>query len=94
MALKLLLHEDLSDSQIVQRCADPHRQLVSTTPQVVKSSDDVVVRFGLKVTAEEASIQQRAFELLDQAIVRVPQVYRSFNVSKQGSHDSGYIVME
>jgi thiamine kinase-like enzyme len=53
-----------------------------------------VVKFGLNVTAEEASNQTRAFELLDQAIIRVPQVYRYFNVSKQGSHDSGYIVME
>ncbi|PMD29163.1 hypothetical protein L207DRAFT_574439 [Hyaloscypha variabilis F] len=80
MALKLLRHEDLSDSQIVQRCADPHRQLVSTTPQVVKLSDDVVVKFGLNVTAEETSNQTRAFELLDQAIIRVPKVYRYFNV--------------
>ena len=94
MTLSPLHHEDLSDLEIVQRCADPHRQLVSTTPHVVKLSDDVVVKFGMNVTAEEASNQTRAFELLDQAIVRVPQVYRYFNVSKQGSHDSGYIVME
>jgi len=55
----------------------------------------VVVKFGFSVTAEEASNQRRAFELLSPKIIRVPQVYRYFNVSnEQGWPDTGYIVME
>jgi len=95
MTLSPLSHEDLCDSEIVQRCADPHPQLIGASKNVVRLSDDVVVKFGWNVTAEEASNQRRAFELLDRNIVRVPQVYRYFSQSNgQGWPKSGYIVME
>jgi hypothetical protein len=95
MTLKPLGHEDLSDLEIAQRCADPHRQLVGAATNVVRLSDNVVVKFGWNVTAEEACNQRRAFELLDRNIVRVPQVYHNFSLSNgQGLPDSGYIVME
>ncbi|PVH85952.1 hypothetical protein DL98DRAFT_511042 [Cadophora sp. DSE1049] len=95
MTRKPLGHEDLSDLEIVQRCADPHRQLVGASKNVVRLSDDAVVKFGWNVTAEEACNQRRAFELLDRNIVRVPQVYHDFTLSNgQGWPDSGYIVME
>ncbi|KAH8770666.1 hypothetical protein F5882DRAFT_381810 [Hyaloscypha sp. PMI_1271] len=81
MTLSPLSHEDLCDLEIVQRCADPHRQLVGASKNVVRLSDDVVVKFGWNVTAEEASNQRRAFELLDRKIARVPQVYRHFSQS-------------
>jgi hypothetical protein len=81
MTLSPLSHGDLCDSEIVQRCADPHRQLVGASKNVVRLSDDLVVKFGWNVTAEEASNQRRAFELLDRNIVRVPQVYRYFSQS-------------
>jgi hypothetical protein len=95
MTLNPLNHEDLCDSEIVQHCADPHRQLVGASKKVVRLSDDTVVKFGWNVTAEEASNQRRAFELLDRNIVRVPQVYRYFSQNNgQGWPKSGYIVME
>jgi hypothetical protein len=95
MTLKPLGHEDLSDLEIAQRCADPHRQLVDASTNVVRLSDGVVVKFGWNVTVEEACNQRRAFELLDRNIARVPQVYHGFSLSNgQGLPDSGYIVME
>ncbi|KAH8752606.1 kinase-like domain-containing protein [Hyaloscypha finlandica] len=95
MTLSPLSHEDLCDSEIVQRCADPHRQLVGASKNVVRLSDDVVVKFGWNVAAEEASNQRRTFELLDRKIARVPQVYRYFSQSNRlGWPKSGYIVME
>ena len=97
MRPKFHSHEDLTDSDIVQRCADSQREVVGTTGNVVKISDDVVVKFGWNVTEEEASNQTRAFELLDQRIVRVPKVHRYFKIfgTDQGwPPDTGYIVME
>ena len=95
MTLKPLGHEELSDMEIVQRCADPHRELVGTLENVVKLSNDVVVKFGWNVSVEEACNQRRAFELLDRNIVRIPRVYRHFTQSNgDGWPDSGYLVME
>ena len=89
------LVEDLSNDEIVQRCRHPHRKLLGTTGRIVRLSDKTVVKFGWGVTAEEADNQRRAFELLDNSIVRVPEVYRYFSRSNAKSDpDSGYLVME
>ncbi|TVY90081.1 hypothetical protein LAWI1_G007131 [Lachnellula willkommii] len=89
-------HEDLSDQDIVQHCSDPNRQVVGVVGStVVKLSEEVVVKFGWRVTAEEADNQRKAFELLDRNIVRVPQLYRYFTRSdERGFPPTGYIVME
>lgn len=89
------LDEDLSNDEIVQRCRDPRRELLGPTGRIVKLSDKTVVKFGWGVTAEEANNQRRALELLDNSIVRVPEVYRYFSRSNaKGDPESGYLVME
>jgi hypothetical protein len=91
-------YEDLSDLEIVQRCLDPNRQIVGGVFHgnlVVKLSDEMVVKFGWGVTAEEADNQRKAFELLDCGIVRVPQLYRYFtHGDAEGCPPRGFIVME
>lgn len=48
-----------------------------------------MVKCGIGVTAFEAQNQQRAYEIIDPSIIRIPQVYRFF------SHGhNGYIIME
>jgi thiamine kinase-like enzyme len=92
------LGDDLSNDEIVQRCHDPRRELLGTTHQtgrVVRLTEKTVVKFGWGVTAEEADNQRRAFELLDNRIIRVPEVYRYFSRSHaKGDPESGYLVME
>ncbi|EXJ90046.1 hypothetical protein A1O3_03114 [Capronia epimyces CBS 606.96] len=52
---------------------------------------DVVIKFGGGVTQEEAIAQSTAFDLLDPAIVRVPQVHHFHRDSDTGI---GYLAME
>ena len=56
---------------------------------VVKISEQVVIKFGLRVTESEANNQREAYRLLDPSIVRVPQVYRFFTKGQRG-----YLAME
>ena len=60
---------------------------------VIKVSDQVVVKYGLGVSPQEASAQRFAWENCDRNIVRVPRVYRFFT-SRSGSWNVGYLVME
>jgi len=48
-----------------------------------------VIKFGAGVTKEEANNQRTAFEVLDPALVRVPELYRYFD-----KPPFGYIMME
>jgi len=75
MMLDANQHDGPSNSEIVQQCLDPDRQLVGGSLYgnfLVKISDEVVVKFGRGVSLEEAINQKKAFELLDSNIVRVP----------------------
>jgi hypothetical protein len=98
MTLRGAHHENLSDSEIARFCFDPNRQIVGGLKEgnlVIKLSDDVVVKFGLGVTIEEANNQRRAFELLDCSIVRVPRLYRFFTQDNpEPFPPTGFIVME
>jgi serine/threonine protein kinase len=56
---------------------------------VIRVSKGAVVKCGIGVTQLEALNQQRAYALIEPAIIRIPRVYRFF------SHGlAGYIVME
>ena len=88
--------EDLSDSEIIERCFNPNRQVIGGLMygnRVVKLSEEIVVKFGRGVTAEEADNQRRVTELLDRNIVRIPQVYRFFTRLVKGA-PRGFLVME
>ncbi|RDL37206.1 uncharacterized protein BP5553_04639 [Venustampulla echinocandica] len=91
-------HDNLSNSDIVQHCLDPNREIVGGALYgnlVVKLSEEVVVKFGRGVSAEEADNQRKAFELLDSSIVRVPQLYRYFTWSENDAlPPNGFLVME
>lgn len=57
--------------------------------KVLRLSDELVVKFGFCLSQDEARNQTKAYELIDQRIVRVPRVYDWFE-----HEDLGYIVME
>ncbi|TVY28491.1 hypothetical protein LHYA1_G003458 [Lachnellula hyalina] len=96
MTPKVYRHEDLSDLDIVQRCLDPNRQVVGGYGNpVIKLSEEVVVKFGHDVSAEEADNQRKALELLDNTIIRIPQVYRYFTWTDNSTSTlKGFLVME
>jgi thiamine kinase-like enzyme len=96
MAFQGAQHQHLSDLEIVQRCLAPNRQIIGGVGAlVIKLSEEVVVKFGWNVTAEEANNQRKAFDLLDPRIVRIPQIYRYFTHNTQdGFPPTGFIVME
>jgi thiamine kinase-like enzyme len=84
--------ENLSETDIIQRCCDPNRQIVGGVKfgnYVIKVSDEVVVKFGAGVSAGEAENQRKAFEMLNSSIVRVPRLYHYFNWNNKG-----FLVME
>ncbi|CAN9241599.1 unnamed protein product [Alternaria alternata] len=90
-------YEKATESQLAQlagHCdrSNPTRDVLyelSGGRSVIKISDDTVVKCGFGVTQEEARNQLRAYDLIDQTIVRVPRVHRFFE--KDGT---GYIIME
>ena len=87
-----LNHIEQTNDQIIALCSSPDRILIGGLlggNRVVKLSEDVVVKFGMGVKAEEAENQRKAYDLLNPAIVRVPRTYRYF-----ANEDNGYIVME
>ncbi|KAH6710813.1 hypothetical protein BKA61DRAFT_658652 [Leptodontidium sp. MPI-SDFR-AT-0119] len=91
----MTLRISLSNSDIVQRCQQPDREIIGGLLHgnlVIKLSDDLVVKFGLGVSVEEVENQRTAFELLDSSIVRVTRVVHFFTQTDGGY--TGYLVME
>ena len=90
----------LSDDEIVRLCQDYstyNLHLLSNKAngrRIIKLSIDVVVKFGLGVTLQEARAQQLAFQKVGQNILRIPQVYRSFTRPDSKFRSTGYIMME
>ncbi|PVH70794.1 hypothetical protein DL98DRAFT_521423 [Cadophora sp. DSE1049] len=96
MTLEANRNASLSNSDIVQRCHHPERQIIGGLPYgnlVVKLSAELVVKFGPGVSVEEADNQRRAFELLNCSVVRVPRVTDFFTRTDSG-RTTGYLVME
>jgi serine/threonine protein kinase len=83
-----------TEDEIIQHClrSNPNRDVISELDgglSVIRISGDAVVKCGFGVSQFEAANQQRAYEILDPAIIRVPRVYRFFV-----SGLDGYIIME
>jgi serine/threonine protein kinase len=83
-----------SEDEIIRHCSrsNPDRNVISELEgglSVIRISEDAVVKCGISVTEFEAHNQQRAYETLDPAIIRVPKVYRFF-----ASGLNGYLIME
>ncbi|XMA08967.1 hypothetical protein WAI453_001758 [Rhynchosporium graminicola] len=92
MASQDLNHETASNDEIAAYCSNADHASLSEACydiHVVKLSEDAVVKFGLNVKEEEATSLRRAYELVDQDIVRIQIAYRFFIKAQQG-----YIVME
>jgi len=92
MTTDTYLFKNLSESDIIQRCYDPNRQIVGGVRYgnyVIKISEEVVVKFGQGVSAEEAENQRKAFEILNKSVVRVPRLYHYFT-----RNNKGFLVME
>ncbi|KAJ5719725.1 kinase-like domain-containing protein [Penicillium malachiteum] len=83
-----------SDSELVDFClhGPPDRIIggIPYGPRVARVSDEVVIKYSPHVTKYEAENQQRAYELVDPSIVRIPRVHRYF----QDEKGVGYIMME
>lgn len=88
--------DTLSNQYIIECCHNPNRQIIGGYGNpVVRLSQDVVVKSGQGVSAEEANNQRKALELLDSSIVRVPKVYRYFTwADNDESPPEGFLVME
>lgn len=90
----VLQHETATNDEIVQHClrSNPDRTIISEFEgglSVVKLSEDAIVKCGYGVTQLEAQNQQKAYELINPAIIRIPRIYRFFTYGMVG-----YIVME
>ena len=86
--------DTLSDADLKYLCSDlnPHRTVLTSIlggSTVVKILEEVAVKFGFGVKEDEWKNQEKAFELLKLAPVRVPKPYRFFT-----SGTIGYLVME
>ena len=83
-----------TEDEIAQHClrSNPNLNLLSDPEcgrSVIRISEDAVVKCGMSVTRFEAANQQRAYEILDSKIVKVPRVYRFFTYAGKG-----YLIME
>jgi len=95
-------HADLSDAEITNLCHGYYegqqikqQYIRGIGSKVVIISEDAVVKYGSRVTAEEAGNLRTAYSLLDQTIVRVPRIFRFFrNLTGGREPPMGYLVME
>jgi hypothetical protein len=72
--------------------SNPNQDVISELDgglSVIRISEGVVVKCGFSVSQFEAANQQRAYEILNPAIVRVPLVYHFF-----ANRLHGYIIIE
>ena len=90
----------LSDDEIVHLCqkVNSHHLKILSRPssgrKVFNITADVVVKFGLGVTLQEASAQQLAYRKVNNEVLRIPQIYRFFSRQDSESYSVGYLVME
>lgn len=90
----------LRDDEIIKYCQRhdvQSSQLLSersSSRKVIKLATDVVVKFGLGVTIQEASAQQLAFQEVNCEILRIPRVYHFFSRPDPASGLIGYLIME
>ncbi|TID16837.1 hypothetical protein E2P81_ATG09396 [Venturia nashicola] len=87
-------HNTASDDELIAFCKTPGHALSHELPYIVQLSDTAIVKFGVGVYEEEANNQRRAFDLLNPHTVRVPRVYRFFQLEIEYGMTEGYLVME
>ena len=84
--------------QIIQHCADPPDEDVVSCQEggrrVIRLPGNLVVKHGFGVTMEEARNQERAYDLVDPELVRIPQVIEFFETTNNQSQPEGYLIME
>lgn len=88
------LPANATNDDIVRHCsrANPTRIVISEIQgggSVIRIFHDTVVKRGFGITEDDPINQMRANELIDQAVMRVPRVFRYFS-----NNDFGYILME
>jgi thiamine kinase-like enzyme len=89
-----LRYETATDDEIVQHCrrSNPNRDVISELQggrSVIRISEEAVVKVGYGVYQDEFQNQQKAYEMIDPSIIRIPKVYRYFR-----KDDTGYLIME
>lgn len=82
------------DSELITYClSGPHDRVIGGVPEgnlVVRISKQTIIKFGPGLSRDEAINQQRAYEIIDHNIVRVPRVHRFF----ADNYGRGYIMMD
>lgn len=83
-----------TDEELVRHCSrsNPAREVLFELDgghSVIKISNDTVIKYGYGVTQEEFLNQLRAYDLVDQNVIRVPKARRFFT-----HMNYGYIMME
>lgn len=84
-----------TNEQIVAWCNDPNRVIISSlgfSNEVIRINN-FAIKFGL-FGEQEACNQSKAFRILDQSVVRVPQVYRFFSSMNADGVEVGYLLMD
>ncbi|MCJ1395822.1 hypothetical protein MMC18_008708 [Xylographa bjoerkii] len=86
-------HITATNEELVALCRSQDCKIIAGgkdySEKVIQISDCAVIKVGIGVKKEEAQNQEKAYNLIDPRIVRIPRVYRFFTYKS-----SGYIVME
>jgi hypothetical protein len=82
-----------SDTELITYClSGPHDRIIGGTLEgnlVARVSEQAVIKFGPGLSKDEAVNRQRAYNLVNHNIVRVPRVHRFFT----DNMGRGYTVM-
>ena len=87
----------MSEEELVKACEEGPFLINGNrdATRLIRLTSQVVVKFGIDVTAEEAATQHYVWTHSNRRVLRVPQVYRFFTDKSRGPHlIRGYIVME
>ena len=82
----------LNEEEIIEACSNPRSKRPGKElhcRNVIRLKEDVVIKHGYGVREEEAHNIQKAFEIVNQNIVRTPRLFRYFRRAHYG-----YILME
>ncbi|KAK2799004.1 hypothetical protein FQN50_008631 [Emmonsiellopsis sp. PD_5] len=90
----VMVSPESSDDELIAFClGGPPCRIVGGVQYgrlVVRISEKIVIKFGMGVSRHEADNQQRAYDLIDHDIVRIPRVHRFFT----DELGRGYIMMD
>lgn len=93
-SVKMIDHDIATDEEIIKYCSNENEKRevlyqVRGGGRVIKLSEKAIVKIGYGISMQELENQQRARQLIDPEVVKIPEVYRFIQHG-----DIGYIIME